>query len=268
MIYLPIAAFILGVVGTTGTYYQILESQIIWIIFLVLGFTILLTLLFFYKKGNDESKKKIEEQEADINSMKEKIEEQVVSIKHLEEATRHTGIDHVYQNQKDAEGQIINECDTSKMVKILAVRAQHLLGSKHSLFWSTLTSKLQKGTVGIQLLLLDPTGENVTRRADEISEDSELFAKMIEYTIDLVDGLKKTYGENIVYRLYDQLPTFRLFIFEKKLFLSFYLNKIEGQETQVYEIGSSSQIYCAYDRYFDYLFEPKERGSMRKLDDF
>lgn len=66
--YLAIAGCISGVVGAIGTYYQILEFTIIWIALLVLGFAILLALLFFYK-----------------------------------ELIGRSGINHVYKNQEDAE---------------------------------------------------------------------------------------------------------------------------------------------------------------------
>ena len=118
-------------------------------------------------------------------------------------------------------------------------------------------------------MLLDPTGKNVTIRSSEIGENRERFVKMINHTIEIIEDLKVQYAENIDYRLYDVLPTFRLFIFENKLFLSFFLDKIEGQDTLMYEIGLSSQIYCAYDRYFDYMFEQKQKKSKeRRLDDF
>ena len=91
LLYIAIAGFILTVVGVIGTYYQILESKIIWIALLVLGFAILLALLFFYKKESDGLRKKTEEQEVDINSLKGKTEEQKASIKHLEELIGRSG---------------------------------------------------------------------------------------------------------------------------------------------------------------------------------
>ena len=250
-LYIAIFGFILTVVGISGTFYQILGFKIVWIILLVLGFAILLAILLFYKGG--------------------KTEEQKESIKHLEEIIQRTGINQVYKNQKDAEDQIIEECNRSKTVKILAVRAQHLLGSKHSLFRredNKLTFRLQRGEVSMQILLLDPNGKYVDIRSSEVGEDSERFVDMINNTIKIIKEFKgKSYA--VEYRLYDMLPTFRLFIFENKLFLSFFLEKIDGQDTLMYEIGSSSQIYCAYDRFFDDMFEPKQKKSEEKrLDDF
>jgi predicted hydrocarbon binding protein len=71
--HLAIGGALLGVVGVIGTYYQILGYKITWIALLVLGFALLLALLFFYKKESDGLRKKTEEQEAYIKRFEELV---------------------------------------------------------------------------------------------------------------------------------------------------------------------------------------------------
>jgi hypothetical protein len=62
-------------------------------------------------------------------------------------------------------------------------------------------------------------------------------------------------GNKTQLRLYDMLPVWRLYIFDDRIFISSYSPDKEGHDTQELEVSSATDLYRAFDREFEYLWE-------------
>ncbi len=161
-----------------------------------------------------------------------------------------TGVRYIYQNQEDALQDIIGCYKESARVKILTLRGDSFLNDGGAL------RCLMRPEAGKQLFFLmsDPSSGNnsyVVRRAVELETINQgpasTFLNAVRLNVQRLAALSGCQER----KLHNSPPAFRLIIFDKDLFLLFYSTKGRARDGRVYRCPVESELYSAFDRYFD-----------------
>lgn len=167
------------------------------------------------------------------------------------------GIINIYSCQKNCEKQLENYFQESHRIAVLCVQAFHIIRPIEGAFYRSVLKRGDRSGSGnpIRLLILDPHATDfVGIRAREIGEKEVDFIKFISDTIKFADDLKNQHKVDIQVKTYSELPVYQLFIFDDRLFLSFYRSGFERHRTAMYEISEKSLLYEGFVRYFNSLW--------------
>jgi transcriptional regulator with XRE-family HTH domain len=155
----------------------------------------------------------------------------------------------VFPDQSAAAEDIRSQATSASRLDVLAVRALGLLGMNGSLLRESLARTDRCMTV--RVLLADPDSEATARRAAEVGESRESFARGIQLSVSRLRELRDTVSLEIYY--YDALPIWRLIALDHTIYASTFSSRLEGHQTATYKIAASSDgtLYGGFRRTFD-----------------
>jgi len=165
----------------------------------------------------------------------------------------------VHSNQKDCEGLLQDYFRKARKIRILAIRAWHILGSDRG-FLSKTIMELPRGWGGeIRVLLLHPESSYMLERADEIDLDGQLYKQQSVETARYIRFLKENRGINIQLKYYRTKPHWRFILLDDQGFVSYYLTKEEGSELPQYELYSGYRsLFDAFSKLFEQVWGTAE----------
>lgn len=176
-------------------------------------------------------------------------------------AERQGEIDRMFVSQHDAEPELRQQAQTAGHIQVLAVRGLGLLGLNDSLLRPGL-ARARRTPCRLRVLLLDPHCPAAARRAEEIGESTESFARGIELATARLRELHTTApGVHLEVYHYRGLPIWRVFSFDDVMYLSTFTDGREGHESPVYRLspGSGGMLHNGFRRVLDRTFGEAER---------
>ncbi|MEV6574880.1 helix-turn-helix transcriptional regulator [Streptomyces sp. NPDC051577] len=138
----------------------------------------------------------------------------------------------VYSAQASARGEIQQRTRTAKELDILAVRGLGLIGLNDSMLRTHLDRS--DGRLRVRVLLLDPDGPALARRAAEIGESAESLASGVRLAEARLRELSPVCDIE-VYR-YAMLPTWRVIRTDDCMFVGAFDAGWEGHESATYKV--------------------------------
>jgi len=109
----------------------------------------------------------------------------------------------------------------------------------------------------VYILLMDPTSEYVSVRAEETGSWSlKGYQDQIESSIDLLKKIKlRSANPNMHLRLYQELPVFRMLLIDNNVSVSYYPSDALGSVIPVFQFESGRpSFYHAFEKQFDALW--------------
>lgn len=176
------------------------------------------------------------------------------------------GIREYFPTQKAATKEIGKAFQEAREIRILAVRAWSIFPVVHDL--SLLGDEIrQKGKdCTIRILLLNPFEEGgsgriafITQRAAEIEDiyqrEAIALRQQVAMTIDVLRSLKNE-GFKCEVRMYNELPVFKLLIFDDNAFIGGFKKASVGRNNPLYHVcRNEGLLFELADRYFNYIWE-------------
>ena len=173
-----------------------------------------------------------------------------------------TGILYIYSNQSEAEPDIRESFKHSPIVKVLTLRGKSFLSDMGKLRFivDELGSWQQ-----LKFMMSDPDPDGspnyIRLRAKELlgidGQEVDDFLEEVKQDKKVLSHKAKTLP--IEPRLHNSPAVFRLIIFQEEMYLLFYSTRARAVNNQVYRCPSSSELYRAYNRYFDLIYEYAKR---------
>lgn len=167
------------------------------------------------------------------------------------------GITKSFKNSKDFYPEVASDLKTSKTVYILQIRGQDLISKGRSALLKEAIHERNLSDYKTKILLLNPFSRAVDQRATEIQMDAKSFRRGIQSSIEELGKLIKE-GSKIEVRVFNTKPIFSFFIFNERLFLSFYIKNKDRQNSLAFEIHRGATLYEVFTSYFKMLWEKQD----------
>jgi|SRR5579872_408869 len=169
------------------------------------------------------------------------------------------GIVQIYGAQEPAEGLIAALAERAHCIDVLTVRGFGIVGLSDALLRRA--TALREAPAKVRVLLLNPAGVYLNRRASELGEDSGAFRQGVETTIRTLLSLKQTFGTWEI-GLYDELPVWRLIRLDGDVFVSTYPANGDGHRSAMYHItdGPELSLFASFTRLFESLWENRKHA--------
>jgi hypothetical protein len=170
-----------------------------------------------------------------------------------------SGILKVYASQYAAERVIRdNLLPHCKEIDALTIRGFGIFALKDSLLQMRILQA--DSNVKIRILVLDPSSPKCKQRAEEIGESLEDFAQKLTTVLGALKALRERRPLNVQYRLYNQLPVWRLLRIDDSMFVSAFLPGKDGHTGPMYQIhrGAAMTLFPAFARQFDEIWDRGE----------
>jgi hypothetical protein len=167
------------------------------------------------------------------------------------------GIRGVYSGQERCLKKIRKYLATSHHADILCVSASHIIPNRDGPLFKAMVERGAKPWEDdrVRILFLDPESPYVEQRATEIGDSPEHFSDHIQSAIRTADELKTKHNVNLEYRTYSELPIYQVFIFQHRVFFSFYFPYQERYIALTYECTSDSPLGRSFMRHFNHLWK-------------
>lgn len=166
----------------------------------------------------------------------------------------------VYPSQQAATADIRAAACQTRAMEILAVRGLGIIGLKDSLLRPVVGGTTPPRTV--RALLLDPDSPAARRRAGEINESCDSFARGVRLAVARLRELAERSDTTVEVYLYDILPTWRVIALDDVLFVSAFGDDTEGHISPMYKISTSAYggpLHRGFRRFIDELRHTSRR---------
>ena len=159
------------------------------------------------------------------------------------------GVVNIYRHRQDAQPTIDDFVQSARTIWFMGIKATSLL-SEHQ------TVDIDFAQVSkMKILVIDSKSRHVARRTGEVDHKPEIHRPEIQHNLKKFTVLNEPPRISIAVRLYDFLPIWNLLFIDNVLFLSFYLRGIRGTESLCLQIERPSQLFLAFERYFNEMWE-------------
>lgn len=183
---------------------------------------------------------------------------------------RRGGIVNVFRDYAEARNIILTKLRHSGKIKITTIGGGTIFEVDWGEFCELLESKA-RGGVQVKVLVLNPDSRHLEARMQELAKfkpgkfNLSEFSARTRANVLKVSELNKLLGPcKIQLRYYDMLPTWRLYLFDDSIFISSFLEDKEGHDTTVYQVTAGSDLYRAFERCFDHMWDVGEIPSELK----
>jgi len=162
----------------------------------------------------------------------------------------------VYSNYSQAKPAIKNTLKESSNIKVMSVGGSSLTEEDRGEMLDLLSKRIL-ARAKVKILLLNPNSHAVKARFDELDRLKSINNESQELSRHIFVSAQKILSRNneIELRYYDSKPIWRLYIFDKIAFISFYLGDKEGHNTEVIVLERGSDLFSAIERNFDSLWD-------------
>jgi len=164
------------------------------------------------------------------------------------------GIEYVYPSQKEAVKDIVNDIRNSNSIRVFCMRAFSFIHPEREFSFA-----LDDQTKKIQLLIADPKTENNYNPEIEFRGNEYKDVTPKSYRRDIVSSLDrlrsiKLRNKEISIRIHDEPAVFRLYIFDNRIYFSFFSPYLSGSQLPIHSAKSKSYIYEGFLRYFERIW--------------
>ncbi|MBF6296162.1 XRE family transcriptional regulator [Nocardia amamiensis] len=185
--------------------------------------------------------------------------------RHAQTRTGHAEIAQAFTVQSEADAELRRYAMVANRIDLLAVRGLGLLALNDSLLRAALLQRTN--SVGVRALLLDPDSEATGIRAAEIGESREPFAAGINLALARTSEFHDHPIIDLQVAVYDTLPTWRMLVFDRTLYLSAFGASAEGHRSGMYKLTAATNgvLHAGFLRQFEQMWRqarPIERGSV------
>ncbi|MEU9131835.1 hypothetical protein AB0D08_27645 [Kitasatospora sp. NPDC048540] len=162
------------------------------------------------------------------------------------------GIDRVFENEDAASGDILSMAATSKAIRVLSIRGFRLTGEGRPL--NKLLDKSREYD-SLEVMLADPKSSAVVDRAAGFEQQSAIYPMAAMYVEDVARSLAvlaehARHDPRIRVRMHSQCQSFRLFITDDYIYLSFFPKGRSASTSPVYRVRKASLLYEALLRHY------------------
>lgn len=170
----------------------------------------------------------------------------------------------VYTSFQEARPFIKRKIQEASSIKISSVGGGAVVEDERGWILETLLKRSHQDGVQIKILLLKPNSQAVQDRFKELDNlkpskfPPEALSNYILTNTQKILERKSKIG----LRYYSAKPIWRLFILDDTAFVSFYLSSKEGHETQMTQLEKGSDLFTAFERTFDSLWEEGHEPSV------
>lgn len=164
-------------------------------------------------------------------------------------------ISRVYPSQAPVADEIRRRANEANELDVLAVRALGIIGLNDSLLRPALLAR--NYPLRVRVLLLDPDCPAAEVRAGEIGESPDSFSAGIRLALArLGEVVASNEAVDLVVKLYDRLPVWRLIRLDDVMYVSVFGAAWEGHESAVYEIPHTPRgaFWAGHQRGFEDLW--------------
>ena len=163
----------------------------------------------------------------------------------------------VYNSYKDARPIIKQKIQVASNIGIISVGGGAIVEDERGWILETLLKRSHEDGVRIRILLLNPNSQVTQTRSKELDNlsSSKFPSDALEKYI--LNNARKILERDskVELRYYDSKPVWRLYILDETIFVSFYLSNKEGHHTQMTQLEKGSDLFSAFERTFDILWE-------------
>jgi hypothetical protein len=156
---------------------------------------------------------------------------------HADTLTGHAEIAQVFTAQAEANRELREHASTASVVDILAARALGLIALNDSLLRGPLSDRIT--SVEVRVLLLDPDSAAAEARAAEIGETPASFGAGIRLALGRLAEFADHPHISMQVAIYSALPTWRMLVFDRILYLSAFGTTSEGHRSGMYKLTAS-----------------------------
>ena len=184
---------------------------------------------------------------------------------HEKEIIKKADILKVYENQKNAEMDMLEDLKKSSMMCVYGGAYEALLsningnphGGVQSPFYSEMLN-LRGNSKDIKILLLDPSlgtyTDYIEKRRAELGNPSA-FIHANSATQETVRLETANASGMIKVSFHDEFPRYKFYIFDEAMYLGFMLEGSMSDDEEIYKIGKASPWYKSYRLQFDDYWE-------------
>jgi hypothetical protein len=157
-------------------------------------------------------------------------------------------IQHIYDNQDQAEKDILKDAKESKIIYVFA--------GVESFLTRTPISELNKLLItkngDIQILFIAPSSSHVKKRTEEVMLPNTPAA--VNAPHEIIRKLQEK-NSNIKFFEHEEFIRNKFFIFDNVMYLGFRLKKDNSEKLQIWKIGKESHLYQAFFEQFNFYWE-------------
>jgi thiosulfate/3-mercaptopyruvate sulfurtransferase len=167
------------------------------------------------------------------------------------------GIDHVFASEDVASSDMLASSARSRKIRVLSIRGFRLTDEARPL--NGLLDRRQAYDT-LEVMLADPDSEAALRRSVDFSEMSPTHFLAQQYRSDIVRSLTTLaeaakINKRILVRTHTQCESFRLFINDEYVYLSFFPKGRSGSTSPVYRIRRATLLYEAMEAHYEWVRE-------------
>lgn len=145
-----------------------------------------------------------------------------------------SGIVRIYRNQSEAEKEIAKCIAFAQEIDILAVRGLGIASLRDSVIQKGL--RATENEVRVRIAYLDKASIHCKTRASEIGESLEEFTSALQAGYSGLSQLRISEKLNVEFKVYDQLPVWRIIRVDDTMFVTGFLNNKNGHDVYLYQI--------------------------------
>ncbi len=167
------------------------------------------------------------------------------------------GINHIYKNEEKASDDMLRDSARSKSIRVLSIRGFRLTSEGRPL--SKLLGK-DFAYDDLDVMIADPRSPAVVERSRGFTDTAlmypqdQLYAEDVAKSINVLIGAAKA-NRRIHLRTHHQCESFRLFITDDSLYLSFFPKGRSASTSPVYRIARNSLLYNAFAAHYMWMWQ-------------
>ncbi|MCL2848163.1 MAG: hypothetical protein FWE13_05410 [Firmicutes bacterium] len=159
-----------------------------------------------------------------------------------------------YKNHRKAEKSIAADIKTSETMRVFCLKGATFCNeyiSRTKIPYKTLH---ENASIKQRYLISCPENPYISRRAEELSENCQDYKNAINTCINHLEKENKASATKVAFSLHQEVVRFRLYIFDKNLYLSYQPTDAKGSDCPVQKYPKESSGYKALKDYFDALW--------------
>jgi adenylate cyclase class IV len=169
------------------------------------------------------------------------------------------GILQIYAKSSGLHRRIAAELTNSKDATFLQIRGQEFLTTGTNPILRDAFSRRVREGLHTRVLLLNPYSHHVVERAKDVSFNPKALKNGIKASLEELQS-KSNEDNKLEIHLHNEKPSFCVYIFDSRLYLSFYVSKSRRQECPVLEVGAGSMLYHAFVEYCEWIWSTKSES--------
>jgi len=147
----------------------------------------------------------------------------------------------IYDNQEQAESDILDALATAHTLDILTIRGLGVIGLNDSLLRRPVqTTSHQR--LRIRVLMLDAQSPAVAQRAGEVGESIDAFLHGISLAVERLRELARAGVHTVEVYSYQRLPAWRCIAIDDDLYVSVFGEAVEGHQSPMYRIDAKRHL--------------------------